>query len=111
MSAWTTLEDVAVVHFPRTLVRWALAERYESVTAADRLAGRRLPALLVHGERDAIVPVELGRRLAAALEESDAAEVRWVPVPGAGHNDLLAHREVWAELERFLARLSRSAPR
>jgi len=108
MSAWTKLEDVAAVHFPRPLVRWALPERYDSLEAARRLAGRRLPALLVHGERDAIVPAELGRRLAESLEEGEAAEVRWVPVPGAGHNDLLAHRQVWVELRRFLADLSRS---
>jgi len=110
MSAWTTLEDVAGVHFPRTLVRWALPERYDSLEAARRLAGRRLPTLLVHGELDAIVPAALGRRLAEALEERGAAEVRWVALPGAGHNDLLAYREVWTELEGFLAGLSLSVP-
>jgi pimeloyl-ACP methyl ester carboxylesterase len=92
-------------------VRWALPERYDSLEAARRLAGRRLPTLLVHGELDAIVPAALGRRLAEALEERGAAEVRWVALPGAGHNDLLAYREVWTELEGFLAAVSRSAPR
>ncbi|HLE83188.1 MAG TPA: alpha/beta fold hydrolase [Thermoanaerobaculia bacterium] len=111
MSAWTTLEDVAAVHFSRTLARWALPERYDSLAAARRLAGRRLPALLVHGERDTIVPVALGRRLAEALEASGAAEVRWLPIRGASHNDLLAHDEVWRELERFVDGLSRRQSR
>jgi hypothetical protein len=106
MSAWTSLEDVAAVHFSRTLARWALPERYDSLAAARRLAGRRLPALLVHGERDTIVPMALGRRLAEALEAAGAAEVRWLPIRGASHNDLLAHDEVWREFERFVAGVS-----
>lgn len=95
MSPWTTLEDVASVHFPRFLVRVLLPERYDSVSEAQRV---RMPALVVHGGRDSIIPVEQGRRLAESL----AGPTRWVPVAGAGHNDLLAHGEVWRELAAFL---------
>lgn len=105
MSSWTSLPEVARVHFPGFLVRWGVQERYDSRGAAHRLAGRGVPALVIHGERDRIVPAEQGRRIAEALSGSAAAPVRWVAVPGVGHNDLLAHRRVWEELERFLAGL------
>lgn len=95
MSPWTTLADVAAVHFPRFLVRILLPERYDSLAAARRL---KAPALVVHGERDAIIPVEQGRRVAEAI----GGDARWVPVAGAGHNDLLAHDLVWRELAAFL---------
>lgn len=45
----------------------------------------RAPLLVVHGEKDGVIPVSHGRR----LHEASAAETRvWLPVPDAGHNDL-----------------------
>ena len=116
MSPWTTLADVASVHFPAFLVRWALPERYDSLEAARQAGADGVPALVIHGARDRIIPVEQGERIAEALRDaapgSDGDEaaaagpaVRWVPVAGAGHNDLLAHREVWRALGRFLRSL------
>lgn len=95
-SPWTTLEDVAAAHFPRFLVRLLLRERYDSLQAA---AAVRAPALVLHGQRDGIIPAEQGRRIAAALGGS----TRHVEVPGAGHNDLLAHPLVWREVTNFVA--------
>jgi pimeloyl-ACP methyl ester carboxylesterase len=45
------------------------------------LAGIATPTLLVWGERDVLVPLELGRMLHQAIAGS-----RLVVVPGAGHN-------------------------
>ena len=45
-----------------------------------------LPLLVVHGERDAVVPVSQGRELF-----SKAAEPKqWIEIPAGGHNDALA---------------------
>lgn len=111
MSPWTTLEDVARVHFPGFLVRWAVPETYDSLGAARRLADEGVPVLVIHGARDRIIPARQGRRVAEALgtggSAGDGGAARWVEVPGAGHNDLLAHGEVWRELARFLGGLSR----
>lgn len=97
-SAWTRLEDVAAVHFPRFLVRLLLAERYDSLAAA---AAVRAPALVLHGERDGIIPAEHGRRVAATL----AGPTHHVEIAGAGHNDLLAQPRVWREVASFVASL------
>lgn len=109
LSPWTRLVDVAAVHFPRFLVRWAVRERYDSLDSGRRVAARGIPTLVVHGERDTIIPAEQGRRVAEALREAGAgsgARTRWLPIPEAGHNDLLAYPEVWDALERFLSEAS-----
>jgi hypothetical protein len=95
LSAWTTLAEVAAAHLPGPLVRPALAGRYDSLAAAPRLTA---PALVIHGLSDRIIPAAQGEALARAW----AGPVRWVPVAGAGHNDLLAQPVVWEELRTFL---------
>lgn len=100
LSAWTDLAEVAAVHFPGPLVRPLLSDRYDSLAAAPGLA---LPALVMHGRADRVIPCAQGERLAGEL----AGPVRWVPVEGAGHNDLLARQGVWEELRRFLDGIAR----
>lgn len=101
-SPWTRLHDVAAVHFPRVLVRLLLREEYDSLRAA---AAVHVPALVLHGQRDGIIPAEHGRRIAAAL----AGPTRHVEVAGVGHNDLLTHPTVWREVASFIAGVA--APR
>ncbi len=46
-----------------------------------------MPLLVIHGENDEIIPVSHGRTLVAASAASDKT---FIPVPGAGHDDLFA---------------------
>jgi pimeloyl-ACP methyl ester carboxylesterase len=94
ISPWTSLAAVASLHFPGFLVDLGLREEYDSLALAGRI---EVPALVVHGVRDRIIPVQQGERLAGAMQLS-----RWVPIGEAGHNDLLAEPRVWQEIERFL---------
>ena len=98
LSAWDRLDAVARLHFPGWMVGALLSERYDSVEAAKQITA---PALLVHGDRDTIIPIELGRRLYAALP----GEKRWIEVEGAGHNDLLARPEAWQAIHSFLSEI------
>ncbi len=98
MSPWSRIKDVARAHFPGFVVGLFLREKWDSLAAAERV---RCPALVVHGTEDSIIPVELGRLLADALEPA----ARWVPVPGIGHNDLLLEPVVWREFDSFLGRV------
>ena len=97
MSAWTSLREIGREHFPGWMVGLLARESYDSLGTASGIA---IPALVVHGDQDSIIPPAHGRRVAAALPQS-----RWVEMPGYGHNDLLAATQVWRELERFLADL------
>jgi pimeloyl-ACP methyl ester carboxylesterase len=96
LAPWTTLADVAAAHVPGPLVRPALAGRYDSLALAP---GVRVPALVVHGERDPVIPVAQGAAVARAL----GGPTRWVALPQTGHDDLLGRPEVWRELREFLA--------
>lgn len=95
LSPWTSLAAVGRVHFPAFMVQGLLKERYDSLAAAKQI---RVPALVIHGEIDNLIPAAHGKEVAGAL----AGPTRWVPVPSAGHNDLLAREEVWEEIGRFL---------
>ena len=104
MSAWTDLRSVAVIHYPSWLVEMGLDDQYDSVAAAAKVLA---PVLTIHGAVDQIIPAGQGRQLHEALESSalrhgSGALSKYVEVPGAGHNDLLARPEVWQELRAYL---------
>ena len=98
LSPWSSLEDVASHHFPPFLVKALLRERYDSLAAARRI---HIPALVIHGDHDDLIPASQGRQIAEAL----AGPKQWVLVPGAGHNDLFSRPEVWREIAAFLRSL------
>lgn len=98
MSPWTTLREVAEEIFPAFAVNAMLRETYDSRAAARTI---RVPALVVHGEQDDLIPARQGKEIASVLGGS----ARWVPVARTAHNDLLGRPEVWREIERFLSEL------
>jgi pimeloyl-ACP methyl ester carboxylesterase len=93
LSPWTSLPDVARLHFPGFVVQGLLKESYDSLSAARQI---HVPSLVMHGTKDPLIPVEQGTSVAGALA------ARWIPVTQAAHNDLLAQDEVWEEVARFL---------
>lgn len=82
----TTLVDAARKHYPWLPVGWFLRHRFDNLAEARSV---HCPVLVIHGERDRVVPVAMGRALANALGE----RARFVPAPGYGHNDLPLSRE------------------
>lgn len=78
-STFTNLGDMAKVHFPLPGLG-RLRGRFNSL---GRIGGVRAPKLFIHGDRDDIVPWELGRR----LYEAAPGPKSWLSLPGAGHND------------------------
>ena len=75
---------------------------YEEARAVE---GIEVPALVVHGDADLIVPVENGRNLAARLPNAE-----YVELPGRGHNLMLEDPDTFVQLvERLLARYDNGA--
>jgi pimeloyl-ACP methyl ester carboxylesterase len=68
--------------------------------ADQKIPRVRCPILFFHGDRDRIVPFELGRRLFAAAPEPKAFET----IAGAGHNDttLVGGAPYYQRIRRFL---------
>lgn len=98
-SPFTSLADVGRVHYPILPVRWLLRDRFASV---ERIASVRSPLLIVAGDRDSIVPLDLSRR----LFEQAAAPKEMVVVEWADHNDLelLNGDRLIGAMMRFLER-------
>lgn len=94
--------DVGARHYWYLPVRLLMKDRFESIR---RIGKARAPLLIVHGERDDVVPVEQGRRLLAAANEPK----RGVFLLQAGHNDLFEHGAAAHELA-FLEEALRLAP-
>ncbi len=79
-SPFTSLADVAKVHYPWLPVGRLLIDRYPSI---DRIGSLSVPVMVIAGDRDDIVPESLSRKLYDAAREPK----RYLLVPGAGHND------------------------
>ncbi|HSK40475.1 MAG TPA: alpha/beta hydrolase [Arenibaculum sp.] len=83
-APYTSVADVGAIRFPWAPVRLLMHDRFDSLS---RIPQAEMPLLVVHGERDRIVPVHLGRRLFAAAQEPKRA----VWLSHAGHNDVYDH--------------------
>lgn len=82
-STFTDLEDMAAAVYPfipRLLLR-RLRGRFDTKGAVSRV---QAPILVIHGGADQLIPVEMGR----TLHREGTGDVRFMEVPGAGHNDL-----------------------
>jgi uncharacterized protein len=79
---FTSLPDVASVHFPFVPVRLLMRSRLDSLSKIVRYHG---PLLICHGDTDEVIPYELGLRLFRAANEPK----RFVALSGVGHNEPL----------------------
>jgi acetyl esterase/lipase len=60
-------------------------ERFEAASPLAHVGAHAPPLLVVHGDRDSIVPVAEARAFVAALRGSTAAPCVYIEVPGAQH--------------------------
>jgi fermentation-respiration switch protein FrsA (DUF1100 family) len=96
-SPFTSLADVARLHYPFLPARWLLTDRYPSIERVPRLD---CPLLVIAGDTDQVVPFEQSRRL---FETAPHLPRRWVALTGVGHNDreMLDGSEMLDALEMF----------
>ena len=99
-SPFTSVPDMARAVYP-FLPLWPFVRtRYDNLSKIERL---RRPLLVLHGERDEIVPFAQGRRLFEAAPEPK----RFYAIPRAGHNDTYAvgGEAYWTAIRGFLDEL------
>ena len=97
-SAFTSVRDMARVHYP-VVPRAMVPDAYPSLRLIPRL---RAPLLVVHGERDEIVPAAHAR----ALYDAAPQPKRLLLLPNVGHNDLILRAgDEWASAVADLAAL------
>ena len=79
-SPFSSMADMARLHYPMLPTRWLLRDRYASI---DKIAHVTAPVLVVAGDRDGIVPLAHSRRLYDAVTSRKS----FVVIEGADHND------------------------
>ena len=73
--------------------------------AADFINQANVPVLQLHGDRDSVIPIELGRELFQKI----TGPKQFVVIPGGDHNDA-APRDAegyWSAIDRFMTSVSR----
>ncbi len=96
-SPFTSVPDMARAVYP-FLPLWPFVRtRYDNLAKVRRL---RMPLLVLHGDRDEVVPLAQARRLFTAAPEPK----RFFAIPGAGHNDtyVVGGEAYWRALREFL---------
>ena len=101
-SPYTSIVEIASRRYPYIPVRSLLWDHFDSLAVIGRA---RAPVLVMHGARDGIVPVDMGRAMHDAAPEPKAL---WI-APDAGHVDLIAAGAVRAAWD-FVMEVKRHSP-
>lgn len=96
-SPFTSIPDMVRAVFPFLPVSSLMRTQYDNLAKVPRL---RMPLLVLHGDRDEVVPFRQGQRLFEAAPEPK----RLYAIPGAGHNDtyLVGGEPYWRVWHDFL---------
>ena len=94
-STFTHLKDATRASYPNLPVHLLAGKQFDSL---GKVRGLAMPKLFIHGDADATLPMELGKRLFEAAAEPKDLYI----VSRAGHNDLYRHGG-----SRYLRRLAR----
>jgi hypothetical protein len=94
-SPFPSIEAVAKFHYGGLPVHWLIGAEFALI---DRLPQLSLPKLIIHGDQDDIIPLELGRQVFEAAKPPKSFYV----IEGAGHNNTYqvggaAYFRRWAE--------------
>ncbi len=95
INGWTVLDSVIANRYPKWMVDKLLSDHFNTLSIIPSI---EVPALIMSGEFDRIVPSNHGKTLAASSPQLK----KWVLVKGCGHNDVLLNRRVWQEIQVFL---------
>jgi len=97
-APFTSVVDVGRLMWPLLPLKFIMVDQYRTV---DRIDQVDVPLFIVHGGRDATIPVDHARRLFHAASEPKTLRV----VSKAGHNDLF-EQGAWTEVRDFIASLT-----
>jgi len=80
-------------------LQFKLGLNFEEIAPVNNIGKVRAKILLIHGENDAVIPVEQGKRLQIAGNPDRT--LLWI-VPEKNHTDCVEHPEFRAKVEAFL---------
>jgi fermentation-respiration switch protein FrsA (DUF1100 family) len=80
-APYTSTLDIAQAHYPFIPVRWLMKDQFHS---DERIGKVKAPILILHGDRDRVIPISYGERLYASAPEPKEI----VRFAGGDHEDL-----------------------
>ena len=80
-TPYTSIGDIAALRYPYLPARRVLFDKYQTVKYIKNV---KVPVLILHGERDGVVPVEMGREVARLANEPKQVVI----FPKGHHNNL-----------------------
>jgi fermentation-respiration switch protein FrsA (DUF1100 family) len=80
-GAFPSIQAMSDHHYFGLPARWMMDLDFNLV---QKVRALHVPLLVIHGEKDSIVPMMLGKQVFDAANEPK----QWYAVPGAGHNDV-----------------------
>ena len=83
-APYSSFVDIASIAYPYVPVRLLLQDRYQS---DQHIANIDAPLLIMHGAKDDVIPVSLGKALFKAAIEPK----KFIVFPNGGHSDLFDH--------------------
>lgn len=99
-STFSSMQDVIAAVFPSKLV-WLLQKLNPlNLSPISNIDAIRCPLLVVHGEKDTLLPSSLGKKLYDVATTSKM----WYIIPNAGHNDIFIRggKKYWYLLKAFI---------
>jgi pimeloyl-ACP methyl ester carboxylesterase len=93
VSPYTSISAMARRVAPILPAAWLCPDRFDTLGKAAEI---KVPTLVVHGDADATIPVAMGRKVAAAINNATLHIV-----PGGGHCDLLTRPSMIAMIAQF----------
>ena len=99
-GAFPSIQAMSDEHFWGAPARWLMDVEFN---LAEKVHALHVPLLVIHGERDSIVPMALGKQVFDAAHEPK----RWYVVSGAEHNDVpfVGGEPYFREIDTFIQRV------
>ena len=96
-SSFSSAKEMASLMFPFLPVKYFMKTKFAS---AEKIKDISCPKLFIHGTRDSIVPIRLGKKLFDAAPEPK----KFFEIEGAGHNDtyIIGGEKYFKTIELFL---------
>lgn len=96
-APFTSISEMARVAFPWLPIGRFLSTKYDSISKISQI---HVPLLVMHGDRDEVIPFSQGRQLYEAGNEPKT----FYPIAGAGHNNtyLVGGRPYFKVIQRFI---------
>ena len=99
-TPFTSMKDLAKYLYPFLPIGYILQTKYDSIS---KIRDIKVPTLIMHGDKDELVPIEQGRKLYETANEPK----EFYTIPGATHNDtyVVGGEEYFDVIRRFVDKL------